>query len=239
MRVEKFDGITLYNADCREIVESGVYYDTLISDPPYGMAFRSNHRAEKHAAIANDGDVGMLQWTCSLPAEHSKYIFCRWDNLPDVPKPKSLVTWVKNNWSMGDLQHEHGRQTEVALFYPGPEHFFANGRPSDVVYAPRTGNADHPTQKPVGLMEQVVLWTAGIVFDPFMGSGTTGIACAKLGRQFVGVELDPSYFDIACKAIEAAIGTPSMFRPKVKQAAAPTADMFAANDNNIENTHAA
>jgi len=213
MRVETFEGITLYNADCRDVIPI-VEYSTIITDPPYGMAFRSNHRGTKHAAIANDGDVGMLQWTCALPSKHSKYIFCRWDNLPDVPKPKSLITWVKNNWSMGDLKHEHGRQTEVALFYPGEDHFFANGRPSAVVRARRTGNDDHPTQKPVELMEQIVLWTAGVVFDPFMGSGATGVASARLGRGFVGVELDPGYFDAACRAIERAIGSPSMFKPK-------------------------
>lgn len=225
MRVETFDGVTLYNADCRDVVPI-VKYSTIITDPPYGMAFRSNHRGTKHAAIANDGDVGMLQWTCALPAKHSKYIFCRWDNLPDVPKPKSLITWVKNNWSMGDLKHEHGRQTEVALFYPGEDHFFANGRPSDVVRAPRTGNDDHPTQKPVELMEQIVLWTSGVVFDPFMGSGATGVASARLGRAFVGVELDPGYFDTACRAIERAIGAPSMFKPKPANDNAVTASLF-------------
>lgn len=225
MRIETYDNITLYNADCRDVDAT---YDALITDPPYGMAFRSNHRAVKHDAIANDDDVGMLQWACGLPAAHSKYIFCRWDNLPDVPKPKSLVTWVKNNWSMGDLYHEHGRQTEVALFYPGTEHFFPNGRPSDVVRAPRTGNEEHPTQKPVELMEQVVLWTDGTVYDPFMGSGSTGVACARLGRAFVGVELSAEYFDTACRAIERAIGTPSMFKPKTKVANdnAPTASLF-------------
>lgn len=217
MRVERFENITLYNADCREIVDT-VACDSIVTDPPYGMAFRSNYRKERHEAIANDGDVGMLQWTCDLPAAHSKYIFCRWDNVADVPKPKSLITWVKNNWSMGDLYHEHGRQTEVALFYPGASHFFPNGRPSDVVRAARTGNGDHPTQKPVELMEQVVLWTDGTVFDPFMGSGATGIACARLARAFVGVELDPGYFDIACRAVEKAISTPSMFRPKPQPA---------------------
>ncbi|KAF0136964.1 MAG: 16-3p [Xanthobacteraceae bacterium] len=228
MRVETFDNITLYNADCREVVDV-VAYDAIVTDPPYGMAFRSNHRAERHAAIANDGDVGMLQWCCALPARHSKYIFCRWDNLFDVPKPKSLITWVKNNWSMGDLNHEHARQTEVALFYAGEGHFFPNGRPSDVVRAPRTGNEDHQTEKPVPLMEQVVLWTDGVVFDPFSGSGTTGVACARLGRAFVGVEIDPTYFDTACRRIEAAIGTPSLFRPRASNDnAPPTADLFGA-----------
>lgn len=225
MRTETFENITLYNADCREVA---AVYSSLISDPPYGMAFRSNHRAVKHNSIANDGDVGMLQWTCGLPASHSKYIFCRWDNIADVPKPKSLITWVKNNWSMGDLNHEHGRQTEVALFYPGEEHFFPNGRPPDGVRAPRTGNGDHPTEKPVGLMEQVILWTSGVVFDPFMGSGSTGVACARLGRAFVGVELDETYFDTSCRRIEAAIGQPSMFKPKAANDNTAPADIFAA-----------
>lgn len=213
MRIERIGDCTLYNGDCREVAEM-VAYDSIATDPPYGMAFRSNYRAVKHAAIANDGDVGMLQWTCDLIAAHSKYIFCRWDNIADVPKPKSLVTWVKNNWSMGDLKHEHARQTEVALFYPGDNHFFPNGRPADVVHAPRTGNDNHPTEKPVGLMEQVILWTDGVVFDPFMGSGATAVACTHLGRAFVGSELDPGYFDIACRRVEAALGQPSMFKPK-------------------------
>lgn len=229
MRIERFDNIVLYNADCRDVV-GDVAYQSIVTDPPYGMKFRSNHRAVKHAAIANDGDVGMLQWSVDLPADHSKYIFCRWDNLADVRKPKSLITWVKNNWSMGDLKHEHGRQTEVALFYPGEEHFFPNGRPPDVVRAPRTGNDEHATQKPVGLMEQVVLWTDGVVLDMFMGSGSTGVACARLDRPFVGVELDQDYFDTACRRIEQAIGTPSMFKPKRKadNDNGQIADMFAA-----------
>jgi site-specific DNA-methyltransferase (adenine-specific) len=65
-------------------------------------------------------------------------------------------------------------------------------------------------------MEQVAMWTHGTVFDPFMGSGSTGVACARLGRAFIGVELSAEYFDTACRAIERAIGSPSMFRPKRK-----------------------
>lgn len=229
MRIEQIGDCTLYNGDCREALELiGCAYDTLISDPPYGMAFRSNHRATKHEAIANDGDAGMLQWTCGLPARHSKYIFCRWDNLVDVPKPKSLITWVKNNWSMGDLKHEHGRQTEVALFYPGPEHFFGNGRPSDVVHAPRTGNTDHPTEKPISLMEQVIMWTAGTVLDPFMGAGSTGIASTRLGRAFIGVELNTTYFDAACRRIEDENRRPTFFRARAANDNEQPVDLFGA-----------
>lgn len=183
----------------------------VVCDPPFGMAFRSNYRTVKHEAIANDGNTSLLEWACAIEAEHSRYVFCRWDNLLDIPKPKSLVTWVKNNWSMGDLEHEHARQTEVAAFYPGPKHDFPNGRPTDVIEAPRTGNVYHPTEKPVQLMAAFLRWTRGVVLDPFMGSGTTGVACARAGRPFIGIEIDPTYFETACKRIEDAYSRPDMF----------------------------
>lgn len=143
----------------------------------------------------------------------------------DIPRPRSLVTWVKNNWSMGDLEHEHARQTEVCAFYRGPDHFFPTGRSQDVVKAPRTGNEFHPTQKPVGLMRQVVEWTDGVVFDPFMGSGTTGVACIQLQRKFIGIELDPDYFDIACRRVEEAYRQPSLF-PVEKPKPPKTGELF-------------
>ena len=124
---------------------------------------------------------------------------------------------------MGDLEHEHARQTEIAAFYPGESHFFPNGRPQDVIRAARTGNEYHPTEKPVTLMQSFVGWTAGVVADPFMGSGTTGVACVKIGRKFIGIELDPDYFDIACKRVGEEYAQPDMFiepkQPAPKQEA--------------------
>lgn len=210
-RVERIGCATLYLGDCRDVVPTLGQLDTVVSDPPYGMAFHSNHRKEKHAAIANDKTVDLLQWACNLSPSHSVYLFCRWDNLYDVPKPKSLVTWVKDNWSMGDLKHEHARQTEVALFYPGPDHDFPKGRPADMIRAPRTGNDFHPTEKPVQLMRAFIEWTRGTVCDPFMGSGSTGCAAVAMGRSFIGVEMDEGYFDIACKRIEDAQRQRSLF----------------------------
>lgn len=202
---------TLYLGDCRDILPTLDKVDAVVTDPPYGMNFQSNYRKEKHLKIADDHDESLLVWACSLEAAHSKYIFCRWDNLWFVPKPKSLITWVKNNHSMGDLKHEHGRQTEVALFYAEEGHFFPNGRPNDVVNAARTGNEFHPTEKPIGLMSVVCSWTNGTILDPFMGSGTTGVAAVQMGRKFIGIERDPKYFDIACKRIEDAQRQGDMF----------------------------
>jgi len=211
MRVERIGLAILHLGDALEIVPSLAGVGAVITDPPYGMGFQSNHREVAHAPIANDGDDAMLQWACGIPVSHSRYVFCRWDNLGSVPPPKSCITWVKNNWSMGDLDHEHARQTEVALFWPGPAHDWPKKRPTDVVHAPRTGNEWHPTEKPVVLMEQFCEWTRGTVLDPFMGSGTTGVACANLGRRFYGVEIDPKHFDSACKRIENAYRQTRLF----------------------------
>ena len=78
----------------------------------------------------------------------------------------------------------------------------------------------HPTQKPVGVMEWCLthIPDAQTILDPFMGSGTTGVACAKLGRKFIGIELEPKYFDIACSRIQKAYDQPDMF---IEQPAKP------------------
>ena len=195
---------TLYLGDCRDIVPGLPALDAIVSDPPYGMSFQSNYRAQQHERIANDENEDLLLWACGLAPRHSSYLFCRWDNLFSVPKPKSLITWVKNNWSMGDLEHEHARQTEVALFYPGPQHDFPKSRQTDVIRAPRTGNEHHPTEKPVQLMRAMIEWTRGVILDPFMGSGSTGVAAVQMGRDFIGIECEPKYFEIACRRIEEA-----------------------------------
>ena len=211
-RKEVIGDCTLYLGDCQDITD--LKYDSIVSDPPFGMCFVSSRRCPetKHIPIANDKDEKLLHWCLNLKINHSAYIFCRWDNLINIPKkPKSVITWVKNNHSMGDLNHEHARKTELCLFYRGDNHFFPNNRPNDVITAPRTQNELHPTQKPVELMKAIISYTSGTILDPFMGSGTTLVACAKMGRSGIGIELDEDYFNIACKRVEDAYKQPDMF----------------------------
>lgn len=203
MNFVKFnDYIELYCGDCQNILPN-ISFNSIVTDPPYGMQFKSNHRKIKHKAIENDDSDDFLQYICNIKASHSKYIFGRWNNLKNIPLPKSVITWVKNNWSMGDLKHEHARQTELVFFYQGDNHFFPLKRPKDVVMHPRTQNKFHPTEKPIPLMEEILGWTDGVVVDPFMGSGSTAIAAIKQKKKFVGIELNRTYFDIACERIEA------------------------------------
>lgn len=174
--------------------------DLVLTDPPYGMSFVSNRRTIKHLAIANDDalPVDLIELAISTAAR-AAYVFCRWDNLAQMPKPKSVLAWVKNNWSMGDLKHEHGRQWEACCFYAKEGHEFIRRIP-DVIMADKTGNDLHPTEKPLSLMGRLIACNVGeIILDPFMGSGTTLRATKDLGRKAIGIELEEKYCEIAAK----------------------------------------
>lgn len=192
------NGITIYHGDCREILPSIGKVDLVLTDPPYGINFQSNYRKIKHSHIAGDLFLPLKEIALAVKsAKRAAYVFCRWDNLTEMPKPKSVLVWVKNNWSMGDLSHEHGRQWEAICFYPGPAHEFTKRIP-DIIHSARTGNGLHPTQKPVSLMAKLISCNVGeLVLDPFMGSGTTLRAAKDLGRKAIGIEIDERYCEIA------------------------------------------
>lgn len=200
------DNGVLLCGDCLEIMQDmpDKCVDLVLTDPPYGMNFQSNHRVVKHDKIEGDKKYPIAAVTQSMRiAVNAVYTFCRWDNIYDLPKPKSILVWVKNNWSMGDLKHEHGRKWEACLFYCLEGHKF-NKRIPDVIKAMRTGNNYHPTEKPVGLLKNILECNVGeLVFDPFLGSGTTAVACEKLGRKWIGIEISEKYCEIAAKRIKA------------------------------------
>lgn len=229
MREEIIGDARLICGDCRDVLPTLGRVDAVVTDPPFGMIYQSAWRTDRHAPIAGDGDSGLLRLACGLPMSHSRYVFCRWDNLRDVPQPKSAITWIKNNWTSGDLEHAHGRQTELILFYPGEEHYFPTYRPPDAIKCAKEFTDEHPTEKPISLMLTIVEWTAGLVLDPFMGSGTTGVACARLGRKFIGIEIHEPYFDIACRRIEQAYRQRDLFidAPAEDPADTRIADLFA------------
>lgn len=195
-------GITIYHWDCREIIADIEKPDLIITDPPYGMEFQSNYRLQKHMKIIGDKelDTGTIRLFIDA-AKCGIYVFCRWDNLKDMPPPKSVLCWIKNNWSMGDLLHEHGRQWEAICFYPKENHKFIKRIP-DVINANRTGNFDHPTEKPSGLLRILIEANEGeTVLDPYMGSGTSLRAAKDLGRKAIGIEIEEKYCEIAVKRL--------------------------------------
>lgn len=195
----------VHQGDSFELIKniSDKSIDLTITDPPYGMSFQSNHRKVKHNKIINDDKfpVNFLNDLFRVTRK-AVYVFCRWDNLVELPKPRSVIAWVKNNWSMGDLKHEHGRQWEAICFYPMEEHEF-NKRIPDVIHANRTGNNLHPTEKPVELIRELIKCNKGdLVFDPFAGSGSTLLASKQEGRDFLGFEIEENYINIINKRLK-------------------------------------
>ena len=128
-------------------------------------------------------------------------------------KIKNVLIWEKNNTSMGDLKGSYAPKYEMVIFAHKGRRELSGFRYPDVLTAKRTGNKFHATQKLVELIELFINNSSNIgetVIDPFMGSGSTGVACVKTGRNFIGMELDPGYFEVAQKRIEdaqKAVGT--------------------------------
>lgn len=217
MRVEQIGDATLYLGDCLGILPTLPKVGALCTDPPYGVGYASGWANKfRHISIAGDETTAardaVLAWH-SGPA----IVFGSWK----APRPlstKLVLTWDKGTVGMGDLS---------LPWFPCTEEIYVLG---DGFVGSRTSavmrhvwrNEFHPTEKPPALMAELLLKIdeAATILDPFMGSGTTGVACAKLGRKFIGIELEPKYFDIACKRIDDAYRQPRLFKdetPKPKQ----------------------
>lgn len=197
----------IYCGDCLELMKSmpDKSVDLILTDPPYGMNYKSNHYKygqNPHEEIKGDSEYpAWLIGEAKRIARKAVFSFCRWDNLAEVEKPKSFIVWQKNNWTAGDLKHEYGRMWEGILFYPMEKHEFVK-RPPDVIKFDRISSThlQHPTQKPTEICKWLILNNSedrDIVFDPFMGSGTTCVAAKELGRRYIGIDIEQKYVDIA------------------------------------------
>ena len=218
--------IDLMMGDCLECmaeIEPGSV-DLVLTDPPYGMAFQSNRRVvrDKFAKIANDASLDWLDpffAACdrAMRANTAIYTFCSWHHV-DVFKQaferkftlKNILVWNKNNHGSGDLTGAYAPRHEFILFGHKGRSLLREKRVPDVFDFPKVSSAKlvHPTEKNINMLEVFVRNSSdasGVVLDPFMGSGTTGVAAMNTGRRFIGIELSEGYFDIACKRIEAAL----------------------------------
>lgn len=199
----------------------------VITDPPYGIDYQSNRRKkeERFEKIQNDSSINGNVWVGAVKnvmADNSAmFMFTRWDvehEWIEILKTqgfnvKSEIVWYKPGGGIGDLYAQFMPQHENAIFSILGQWKFPSKRPGSVyVFSHDLAMTyEHPSQKPVPLMERIVLditAKSDTVLDPFMGSGSTGIACIKHGRRFIGVEIDSKYFDIACRKISAASKQP-------------------------------
>lgn len=167
--------------------------DAVITDPPYGMK-------------KGDWDMEIPNWL-PLVGDTPVATFCGVVGMRDYPTPDWIGAWVRigSTQRIGALRGFNN--WEPILFYRIPK------LDNDVISCPNFHeDTGHPTTKPTPLMTRLIEKMPGnSVLDPFMGSGTTGVAAIEMGRKFIGIEREPKYFDIACKRIEQAYAQGQMF----------------------------
>lgn len=206
--------ISIKQGDCLELMKdiSDKSIDMILTDPPYGMNFQSHRRKNIYEKIKNDENLDFLDdffKECNrvLKKDSALYVFCSWHNVDEFKKQfekyfklKNILVWVKNNHGSGDLQASYAPKYEFILYGNKGRRKFENGRKEDVLFYNKTKNELHPTQKPVDLLEFLINNSSienDNILDPFMGSGSTGVACINTNRNFIGFELDEHYFQIA------------------------------------------
>lgn len=205
-RVEHIGDATLYLGDCRDILPTLGKVDAVVTDPPYGIGFGA-----KHTKWSANRGVVLGDWDSETPdishiLEVSKHVIIWGGERFALPISRCWLTWVK---------------PDAAPTFASTEFAWTSwNRPARHYVQSISGmNAErigHPTQKPLSLMRWCLSHLpddGGIVLDPFLGSGTTGVACAHEGRRFIGIEREPAYFDIACRRIADAYAQPRLFEP--------------------------
>lgn len=194
--------------DCREVLPALPNCDLILTDPPYGIGIAANPVRQAHERMEWDAEAPAA-WLFGLMQEKAKHLIIWGGNYFPLPPSQTFLVWDKmqpENFSLAMVE-----QAWCSFKKPAKMH-----RLSVTSY-----EKEHPTQKPVRLME----WCIGhapeaeTVCDPYMGSGTTGLAAVGMGKLFVGIERERKYFDIACERISRAQAQGQLLPPEQKPAA--------------------
>ena len=214
----------LYQGDCLEVM-GGIKdksVDLIVTDPPYLMDYQSNRRKkeDRFDKIKNDkGNYMLIQdylEECHriMKDNTAIYCFCSWHNIDFFKnefekhfKLKNILVWNKNNHGTGDLKGSYAPKHEFILFGHKGRTLLREKRIADVIDCPKisSNKLTHPTEKPQDLLEIFIKQSSdvgSIIFDGFMGTGSCGIAAKKLSRNFIGIELDEKYFNVAKDRLE-------------------------------------
>lgn len=214
---------SLYHDNCLNIMATmpSESVDLIVTDPPYLMDYQSGRRKEKFDKIHGDKEGRELiresfaYMAKVLKPNSATYIFCSWHNIDFFKQEfqkhftlKNLLVWVKNNHGSGDLEASYAPMHELILYGTKGRRPLQGDRLPDVVRSKRVDGASlvHPTEKPVDLCRLFIEKSSkpgDIVLDPFMGSGTTGVAAMSCGRGFIGIEIDDNFFQTAKSRLSA------------------------------------
>lgn len=209
-RKETIGDATLYLGDCLEILPTLPKADAVVTDPPYGILGITGDavkgRRKPKWGMWGAGRDWDAQISKALPAalERSENAIVWGGNYYDLPARRGWLIWDK---IVREFTSGHCEMAWTTLDQPVRAFSYSHG-------ALATEGKMHPTQKPLPLMAWCLgfLPKAKTILDPFMGSGTTGVACANLGRKFIGIEIEERYFDIACERIAAAYAQGRLFQ---------------------------
>jgi site-specific DNA-methyltransferase (adenine-specific) len=210
------EGVTLYLGDCRDILPTLSKVDAVVTDPPYGMK-----RGGRWVAGVNGNSAGLRTTNYDVQIEGDNHPFdpSSWLSFPKVvlfgcnhfsdklPRGTTLV-WIKRkDEAFGTFLSD----AELAWINHGYGVYCRRSFPQA-----SASNRHHPTEKPVEIMswsiQRAKIPAQATILDPFMGSGTTGVAAVKLGRKFIGIEIEPRYFDVACRRIEEVTRQPDLLK---------------------------
>jgi DNA modification methylase len=228
-RVETIaEGVTLHLGDCREVMPALGRVDAIVTDPPYGIqdaAFDSGKRSGKRAGGDNTWHSESW-WDKELDPEWMKLCaaaadvvawFGHWRKREQVeqamPLPlRSEIIWAKD-CHVGPPCPVAMRDERIWLFgLSGIKGKTFETSVWDQAIIPTWERKHHKNEKPVPLMSRLIRFLdPQTVLDPFMGSGTTGVAAVKLGRRFTGIEIEQAHFDVACRRIDEALKQPDLF----------------------------
>lgn len=212
----------LIHDDCLNILPTIEEVDLIITDPPYLMNYKTGWRKDKThkftKPILNDNNELLIHQTIPLLHKNLKqggaiYMFCNSNHVEIFKQElqkyftiKNILIWVKNNWSAGDLKGAYAKQTEFIIYAVKGRHLLNGRRDSDVLKYNRVAGKKqvHQNQKPVNLLEYLIKKSSNegdTVLDCFMGSGSTGVACKRMNRKFIGIELDEDTYNLAKRRI--------------------------------------
>lgn len=214
--------VDLYLGDCLEVMKQipDKSIDAVITDPPYGINYQSAWRTdanERFDVLSGDKSAPTEWLSNSFRVAKDTaclFCFCRWDTQQvfyDAIQSagwniKSQVIWYRGVHGLGDLKSQYAPMHDNVWFAIKGNYQFMHKRPKSVLRVDRlpAGDLAHPTQKPASLMKTITLDLSSegdTILDPFMGSGTTGVACVQTGRNFIGIEIEPKYYEIAERRI--------------------------------------
>lgn len=231
LKVEKIGNQTLILGDCLAVMPTLGRFDAVVTDVPYGISQESGglRRLDYGAWDGADATPVALAALTMCAKTPSIVAWCDWRQLQVIAdalpgRSERPLTWAKPNPPVLNGQSLFLSSTEHAFYGKLPAAWFSGGCIKSYWIGPSPVAREHPTQKPDWLMEACVAATVppgGSCLDMFMGSGTTLVACQRMGRQGTGIELDKDYWEIACRRVEEAARQPDLFIRQDKPDAKP------------------